>query len=315
MSTSPVQLAKDLHRRMGYPLGKVHYGVESYFKKWGGYGSPLRHVRRISFKARNLKNVLERKRTAQTITRNLKPEIAARVKEFQEQGFAYISDLVDQPLLAELGTRCDEMIRTRSESAKSAASHPFFFPLTKPEDYTTDNILLRFALHDSVMQIVSAHFGSVPFLYPISVQESRYVKIEKKKQRASQQWHLDYTDVGDDAIALWVYLTDVPTIDQGPLTILPIPSSKKVKNSFFHGRIEDEQIEAAGLNPEIHPILGPKLSVFLVNTYKCYHMGSRCKEGNRRVVAIFPFMKSADADNFVKITAPVTDAQKLVVRR
>jgi hypothetical protein len=166
-----------------------------------------------------------------------------------------------------------------------------------------------------VLQAVSAHFGSVPFLYPISVQESRYVKIERKKQRASQQWHLDYTDVGDDAIGLWVYLTDVPTVAQGPLTILPIPASKKVKNSLFHGRIEDEQIEAAGLNDDVFPILGPKLSVFLVNTYKCYHMGSRCHEGQRRVVAIFPFMKSADTDEFVKITTPVSDHQRLVICR
>ena len=70
------------------------------------------------------------------------------------------------------------MIRTRREAAVAAASHPFFFPLTRQEDYTTDNVLLRFALQDAVVQAVSAHFGSVPFLYPVSVQESRHVKIE-----------------------------------------------------------------------------------------------------------------------------------------
>jgi len=39
------------------------------------------------------------------------------------------------------------------------------------------------------------------------------------------------------------------------------------------------------------------------------------KEGEKRVVAIFPFHKSADTDNYVKITTPVDEAKKLVICR
>jgi hypothetical protein len=141
------------------------------------------------------------------------------------------------------------------------------------------------------------------------------VKIEEKSLLASQQWHLDYSAVGDDQVSVWVYLTDVNSIAQGPLTYIPIPGSRKVKNDIFPRRIKDEEIEAAGLASEVEYALGPRSTVFLVNTHKCYHMGSRLEEGERRVVCIFSYAKSASEKNFVKIAAPVPESKKLLICR
>jgi hypothetical protein len=314
MIKTSIRLAKDLHRKMGYPLGKVHSRVQTEVANWKGNGSPMRHVRKVAFKVRNLSEVMARRKSAQTLTQDLKPSIAERVHELKNNGFTYFTEEVDPQLLAEFSKFYEEVLTKRSAAAVASPSHPFFFQLIEPEDYTTDHILMRFALQDSIVKVVSAYFGSVPFMNTIAISESRKVKIEKKKMRASQQWHLDYTRGGDEAVSIWVYFTDVLTTDQGPLTILPIPASKKVKNTFFPGRIEDEQIENTDLKNYIQPILGPRLTVFLVNTHKCYHMGSRLEEGQKRVAVIIPYLKAADAETFVKITTPVTDTQKLLIR-
>ena len=62
----------------------------------------------------------------------------------------------------------------------------------------------------------------------IAISESRKVKIEKEEvagPRSSGTWTT--TRGGDEAVSIWVYFTDVLTTDQGPLTILPIPASKR----------------------------------------------------------------------------------------
>ena len=313
MTMTPVQLAKDLHRRMGYPLGKAHYRMQMLVNDINGYGGPMRHVRKIAYKVKNLGDVMTRRKAAQEYTKDLKPSIAARVKELRKNGFAYFTEEVDPQLLAELKSFYDEVLTERSKVATASPSHPFFFSLMDDADYKTDHILLRFVLQESIIKAVSAHFGSVPFLNPMGIQESRHVKIEKKALRASQQWHLDYTTGGDEAVSVWVYFTDVPTVAQGPLTILPVAASRRVKNTFFPGRIEDEQIEQSELAKEVTPIFGPKMTVFLVSTHRCYHMGSRVHEGEKRVVGIFPFYKAADIDEFIKVTTPLPDLQKMVV--
>lgn len=315
MVTQSIRLAKDLHRRMGYPLGKLHGKVQRLAENLGGYGSPMRHVRRLAFKARNLGEVMERKRSARNFTRDLKPALAQHAEEFRRNGFSYFTDQIDPQLLAELMKYYDETVTKRSEAAKAVATHPFFFPLDDPNDLATDNILVRFALQDSILQAVTAYYGSVPILKRINIVESRSVEVVSKKLRASRQWHLDYAQGGDDMVSIWVYLTDVKSTAQGPLTYIPIPGSRKVKNGIFPGRIEDEQIVADGLADQIKPILGPRSTVFLINTHKCYHMGSRLEEGERRVVCSIDYAKGQDIENFVKITTPLPESKKMLICR
>lgn len=316
MISNSIKAAKDLHRRMGYPLGKLQSKVERQLQDLNGVSGPMRHVRRISFKARHLPEVIERKRKAEVFTRNLKPEIAEHAREFRQKGLTYFTDETDPQLRVELLKFHDDVITERSKTAVGAPTHPFFFVLEDPAtDFTTDHILVRFALQDSIVQAVTACFGSVPVLTGICVNESRNVIIETKKQRASQQWHLDYSSDGDEFIAVWVYLTDVPSVAQGPLTIIPADVSRKARNKLHLGRIDDEEIEAAGLHDQIQPVLGPRATVFLVSTQRCYHMGSRCHPGEKRVMCQFLFSKSGDHKNFVKITTPVEEEKKLLICR
>lgn len=316
MISNSIKAAKDLHRRMGYPLGKLQSKVERRLQDLNAVGGPMRHVRRLSFKARHLPEVIERKRKAEKFVRGLKPEIAKHAREYRQKGLTYFTDQTDAQLRAELLKFYDEVITERSKTAVGAPTHPFFFVLEDPAaDFTTDHILVRFALQDSIVQAVTACFGSVPILSGICVNESRNVVFENKKQRASTQWHLDYSSDGDEFIAVWVYLTDVLTVAQGPLTIVPADVSRKSRHKLHPGRIEDDEIAAAGLTDHIQPVLGPRGTVFLVSTQKCYHMGSRCHPGEKRVMCQFLFSKSGDHKNFVKITAPVPEEKKLLICR
>jgi len=316
MISNSIKVARNLHQRMGSPLGKLHSTVERRWNDFNGLAGPMRHVRRISFKARHLPEIIQRKTQAEKLTQGpLNPEIAARAREYREKGLSFITDLVDPQLLAELLRFYDEVVTERSKTAVGSSTHPFFFVLEEAADFTTDHILVRFALQDSVVAAVTACFGSVPILTGICINESRHVKIETKKQRASQQWHLDYSSDGSEFIAVWVYLTPVPTVAQGPLTIIPADISRKSRHKLHLGRIQDEEIEAAGLADEIKPVLGPRGTVFMVSTGECYHMGSRCHPGENRVMCQFAFSKSGDHKNFVKITAPVPDEKKMVICR
>jgi len=314
MISNSTKVARNLHQRMGSPLGKLHSTVERRWNDFNGIAGPMRHVRRTSFQARHLPEVIERKKQAQKFIRQ-KPEISACAREYRQQGLTFITDHVDPQLMAELQKFYDEVITERSKTAVGSPTHPFFFSLEDSADFTTDHILVRFALQDSVVQAVTECFGSVPILTGISINESRYVKLETKKQRASQQWHLDYDYNGSEFIAVWVYLTPVPTVAQGPLTIIPADISRQARHKLHLGRIQDEEIEAAGLADQIKPVLGPQGTVFLVSTGECYHMGSRCHPGEKRVMCQFVFSKSGDHKNFIKITAPVEEDKKLLICR
>jgi hypothetical protein len=315
MITTGVQYLKKIHERLGYPLGKVQYKTQMIMEKLQESGSPLRHVRRIAYKTMNPGEILRRKMHARNFTRNLKPGIAACARELGEKGFTYFTEEVDPQLLQELNTYYDDVISKRSATAKPQPTHPFFFSLSNPEEHTTDNVLVRFALQDSILQAVTAYFGCVPLISGIHVTESRSVTIDSERMRASQQWHMDYSAGGDDEVSVWVHMTDVNSLEQGPFTYIPIPGSRKVKNDFFPRRIRDEEIVGAGLAGEVKHAFGPRSTVFIMNSLKIYHMGSRLAPGNKRVVCIFTYVKPGKYKDFVKITTPVPQSKRMLICR
>lgn len=310
-----MQFLKGVHGRLGYPLGKIHYKTQMILEKLKESGTPLRHVRRIAYKTMNPGEIWRRRMLARDFTRNLKPSIAARARELGEKGFTYFTDEVDPQLSQELIAYYDDVISKRSAMAKSSPTHPFFFNLSIPEEFTTDNVLVRFALQDSILQAVTAYFGCVPVLSGIHVTESRSVTIDSERKRASQQWHMDYSAGGDDEVSVWVHMTDVNSLDHGPFTYIPISESRKVKNDFFPRRIRDEEIVNAGLANEVKHAFGPRSTVFIMNSLKIYHMGSRLAPGNKRVVYYFTYAKSGKYRDFVKITTPVSQSKRMLICR
>ena len=232
-------------------------------------------------------------------------ELGARV------GVASFNTHLDPTLLAELDTYYRDVIAPRAETAEGSKSHRHFFDLNRPEDWSADNILVRFAMQDSVLAAAAAYLQTAPFFQIVKVLESRGIKQDKWE--SSQLWHLDYAD--SRAVWLWVYLTDVNTPDDGPYTYLPVEPSKQVNNDFFPRRIRDEEIEETDLKQKVQQVMGPRLTAFLVDSTSIYHMGSRLPLGRRRCIYSASFIDPIHQHTVIKATAPLAGDRRLILAR
>lgn len=267
-------------------LYQAQRAIRNFKRQLSAPGSPVRHLRRAAYKAKNAARVKEREEYGRKLTEGMTPELAKTVQELRDQGTANFNAHLDPALLAELDAHYQKEIAPRSEAAAGLKTHPFFFELTNDADNRTDNILVRFALQEKVLAAVSAYLGSAPFFQRTKVLESR--GIPQEKFEASQLWHLDYAD--SRAVWLWVYLTDVQKVEDGPYTYLPVSASRRVKNSFFPRRIMDEEIDNSDLKQDVRQITGPRLTAFLVDSTSIYHMGSRLAPGHKRCIYMASFV-------------------------
>ena len=274
-------------------------------------GSPVRHLRRAAHRALHPIQRRERVQAGRRLEEKLSPELAATVEELRRVGVASFNAHLDPALLAELDTYYREVIAPRAETAEGSKSHRHFFDLNRPEDWSADNILVRFAMQDSVLAAAAAYLHTAPFFQIVKVLESR--GIQQDKWESSQLWHLDYAD--SRAVWLWVYLTDVNTPDDGPYTYLPVEPSKQVNNDFFPRRIRDEEIEETDLKQKVQQVMGPRLTAFLVDSTSIYHMGSRLPLGRRRCIYSASFIDPIHQHTVIKATAPLAGDRRLILAR
>ena len=274
-------------------------------------GSPVRHLRRAAHHALHPIRVSERRAAGRRFMEKLSPEIAATVEELRETGVANFNAHLDPKLLAELDAHYQNVLLPRASATESAKTHPFFFELTRPEDRRADDILVRFALQDPVLAAVAAYLKTAPFFRTVKVIESR--GIAQTKWQASQLWHLDYAD--SRAVWLWVYLTDVNTVENGPYTYLPVAASKRVQNSFFPRRILDAEIDNSPLASEVRRVTGPRLTSFLVDSTSVYHMGSRLAEGQKRCIYTASFIDPVYDQTVIQASTPLPGDRRLLVVR
>jgi hypothetical protein len=292
-------------------LSTLHHAqraVRRFQTKLTAPGSPIRHLKRAAHRACNLARVRERQAYGQKLAATMTPALARTVQELRDHGTAPFNEHLDAALLAELDAHYQKDIAPRAEAAQGLKTHRFFFELTREEDNATDNILVRFGLQDAVLAAVSAYLGTAPFFQRTKVLESR--GIQQDKWEASQLWHRDYADSG--AVWLWVYLSDVLSVEDGPYTYLPAPASRQVKNSFFPRRIRDEEIDGTELKSEIRRITGPRLTSFLVDSTSIYHMGSRLAPGHTRCIYMASFIDPVNHKVVVQPKEPL-DAERMLL--
>jgi hypothetical protein len=289
-------------------LNNAQRAVRRFKKQLTAPGSPVRHLKRVAHQTLNFSRVNERRAYGQKLATKMTPELEKTVQILREQGTAPFNQHLDPALLAELDAHYQREIAPRAETTQGLKSHPFFFELTRDEDNASDNILVRFALQDSVLAAASAYLGSAPFFQRTKVLESR--GIQQDKWEASQLWHLDYAD--SKAVWLWVYLTDVDKVEDGPYTYLPAPASRRVNNSFFPRRIRDEEIEGTELKDEVRRITGKRLTSFLVDSTSIYHMGSRLGAGHKRCIYMASFIDPVNHKVVVQPKEPM-DRERLML--
>lgn len=277
-------------------------------------GSPLRRSRKLWRQVRGAREHLERRFAASAAARDLTPPLRAHVDALRAVGFSRAGDELDAGALvaiADLAARRIEGLDTTR--ATPGELKTFWKKLREPGDLVDDGPLVRFALQENVLRIAAAFFGEAPYLADVQLILSHDTGAPGWQE--SQLWHRDYADT--KTVKLFAYLTDVTGDADGPFTYLPRSISRRVKNAFFPGRIDDAAMDAqVGMDRAVK-VLGPRASAFYVDTANCYHQGSRVAPGHHRLAYVATYITHASLDRYehgIRITRPHEGLPRLALR-
>ena len=273
-----------IFRYIKFQITSIPIRVPSlYIKKYVGFAlHPLRYFnRRKQFKSLNLEEVND-----------------LHVKQLKENGFCKIPQL-NHNLLAELDKSIMEKLSSLDDQESQNTSKSFWKQVLNSDDLKSDSIFVEYALQKEVLNIVSKYLQAVPYLSRLDLFIS---KGKKGPYTKSQLWHKDYND--SKTVKLWTYFNDVKNDDAGPFTFLPKKLSKSARLPRFPTHKTDSDFEERFGKFESSKVYGTKHSSFLVDTYSCWHQGSRVAEGKIRIGLVATYQYSSSFykyDNNIEI--------------
>jgi hypothetical protein len=242
---------------------------------------------------------------------------AARATELEAKGHCMVSDLADPGLLSELER--DSLGRVeRAEQARAAQkeTHKAFWVRLLDDAMVEgaldcDNVFVRFALQPRVVAVLAHLLGELPRLTDVLL---TYSTPSDEALSYSQLWHRDYDDVR--TVKLFAYLTDVTGVADGPFTFLPGPQSDRVGFSV-RSHLADEAFFSRARPDAVQQVRAPRRSVFLCETSRCYHMGSRVADGHARLMYTATFISSPnvypEGPPRFRATRPLSAAERLLL--
>lgn len=229
--------------------------------------------------------------------------------KLNNDGYVDISSLHSSSLLQQLQDYVSPKMQRSQDVAKEQVVHTKdFWIRLSDEDYQkmdATNPMIQLALQNSVLELIGSYLGQIPYLEYVLLTLSQHTPGPLK---SSQLWHHDHDN--HRMVKMFVYLTDCVEDGDGPFTLLPKPASNKIKNSFFHKHLRDEEVYGQVGENQVIKMRGKKLTSFICDTHQCYHMGSRLGAGHHRLLytALFIALPSAYPDkNKQKIS--IGDAQ------
>src|SRR6185295_7871405 len=119
-----------------------------------------------------------------------------------------------------------------------------------------------------LVALLTAYLGELPRLMDVLL---TYSTPSKDALSYSQLWHRDFDDVR--TLKVFVYITDVMQHEDGPFTFLPGPASDSV-GFTLRSHLSDEQFFQRASRDATKEIRAPRLSAFICETSRCFHMGS-----------------------------------------
>ncbi len=193
------------------------------------------------------------------------------LENFSRNGHVDVSHLFSAEDMRRLEEKTLELEGKISQLGNTKDHKKFWSRMT---DVDTDqgnvhNIVNNIALNHSILKILHSYLKAPPFMEYSIITKSVY---SGEKFQISQLWHQDKDDC--EMTKLFIYINDVTEMN-GPFTLLNRNSSKKIPTSFLRNHIQDEFIFKYVKPEEVMNIKGKKFSAFLVDTSKCFHMGSR----------------------------------------
>lgn len=139
--------------------------------------------------------------------------------------------------------------------------------------------LVQYALSRPILNVVASYLGEIPWLRYIILTESVF---QPGNIAFSQKWHLDFDDAR--MVKLFIYLSDVGSLEDGPFRVIGREATSSIRNSFFRRHLSDEEVLPCIAGEDVVDMLGPSLSSFIVDTSRVYHCGSRMMQGHSRLL-------------------------------
>lgn len=291
-----------------------------YIRKlvWYLARTPLIHFWKLLRRLQHVRLVARRKRLLSQL------EITSLQKSKADfltaNGWVELSDLVDPMALESIAQRSDEKLQQIAQSGsevKQEMSHKSFWVRLLDEEkvngkYPVENPYVQFALQKQLIGFLASYLGNLPQLDDVLL---TYSRPTGNKLSYSQLWHRDYDDTR--VVKVFAYLTDVKDIEDGPFTLMQ-NNRRKASDIIVKSRYSDSAFEARYPDAEIKEFIAPKLTVFAVDTSRCYHMGSRVKAGRSRLLytATFvdcPRIYPEPPDRFAQPVSPLGDILQQVL--
>jgi hypothetical protein len=210
------------------------------------------------------------------------------------------------------------IIEDRRKTGWKARKNNPFYQCERPEDFRDYPALLDFALSDDMLHIVSDYYGIVPQMKEIGI----WLTPPQERQFSSQLYHLDKPEAQIVGLFLNVEANDASV---GPLTFLPIDISNRVRRKtsyesiYFRGdgRLTDEAVFSHCSPEDAIALGGDAGSGGFADTSNCFHYGSRCKSGERKMLVIKYMLphKSRDPRTplFDLAPRPTDEARRLIL--
>lgn len=215
--------------------------------------------------------------------------INQHVNSIKANGYAIVNDIMEQDSMDAISTASvSKLSRVNKISANNNSRKDFWVRLLDEDmedgSISIDNPFVGVALQPKLLSIIAHSIGELPRLDYVLLTLS---KGSKEEHKISQLWHRDHDDTR--VIKFFIYLTDATDIRDGPFTFIPKPQSEKVGYKVKSHCTDDELLKD-GLEDSIIEIKAPRLSAFIVDTSKCFHMGSRCFPGHERLLYTATFI-------------------------
>jgi len=200
-------------------------------------------------------------------------------EELENSGYCYFKCEDIKPLMV----ACNSI---KNEMSYLDMPPPFVEKFHNPNilrknDFNKYPEILKFAMNENILKIVSNYLGMVPQIAQIQL----WLTPSNDTMISSQVFHIDSDDV--KIVKLFVNCSDVDG-DSGPFTFYSKSDTKKFKmfhSIDYHDRYTDEFVERA-LPFELAKKLLDKGSAILVDTANCLHYGGRKNKKERLLFSV-----------------------------
>ena len=216
-----------------------------------------------------------------------------KLDDFNANGYLAYKNLKKTTLMNKVLKTCDTHLKKINwKKIRKEAKKPFLLEhnvdLRKKENFD----ILNFALDKDVIGKVSNYFNQIPVLHSAGIWLSPNDGFDGPER--SQQFHLDG---GGKQMQVIIPLDDICK-NSGPFTIISKKESKHILKGLKNKNVrkilgsvktnqkfKDEFL--MNYKPKVIPLTGERGDMFFIDTYNCFHYGSRNAKHPRLLLHIY----------------------------